>query len=144
LTWDPRGGPPLGPGRQRIKDPARRPARLRPSAPCQATYTLEGGRPGNLTTAAATRRNCTHETGCARNSGCSTAAVRREPGCLELRSSKDAANPADFYLYEIYADTSAFRTHLTTDHVAHFFAELAQHSTADAQALVQLIELPAP
>jgi len=73
-----------------------------------------------------------------------TAAVRREPGCLELRSSKDAANPADFYLYEIYADTSAFRTHLTTDHVAHFFVELAQHSTADAQALVQLIELPAP
>src|SRR5216683_7564692 len=61
-----------GPGRQRIKDPARRPARLRPSAPCQATYTLEGGRPGNLTTAAATRRNCTHETRCARNSGCSS------------------------------------------------------------------------
>ena len=60
-----------GPGRQRIKDPARRPARLRPSAPCQATYPLEGGRPGNLTTAAATRRNCTHETRCARNSGCS-------------------------------------------------------------------------
>jgi hypothetical protein len=61
-----------GPSRQRIKDPARRPVRLRPSAPCQATYTLEGGRPGNLTTAAATRRNCTHETRCARNSGCST------------------------------------------------------------------------
>jgi quinol monooxygenase YgiN len=63
-----------------------------------------------------------------------TAAVRREPGCLEFRSFKAAANP----------DTSAFRAHLTTDHVAHFFTELAQHSTADAQALVQLIELPAP
>ena len=61
-----------GPGRQRIKDPDRRPARLGPSAPCQATHTLEGGRPGNLTTAAATRRSCTHETRCARNSGCST------------------------------------------------------------------------
>jgi quinol monooxygenase YgiN len=72
-----------------------------------------------------------------------TAAVRREPGCLEFRSFKDAANPGVFYLYEIYADTSAFRAHLTTDHVAHFFTELAQHSTADAQALVQLIELPA-
>jgi quinol monooxygenase YgiN len=73
-----------------------------------------------------------------------TAAVRREPGCLEFRSFKDAANPGVFYLYEIYADTSAFRAHLTADHVAHFFTELAQHSTADAQALVQLIELPAP
>jgi hypothetical protein len=60
-----------GPVRPRIKDPARRPARLRPPAPCQATYTLKGGRPGNLTTAAATRRHCTHETRCARNSGCS-------------------------------------------------------------------------
>src|SRR5713101_291602 len=69
-----------GPGRQRIKDPARRPARLRPSAPCQATYTLEGGRPGNLTTAAATRRNCTHETRCARNSGCSTQVERGQAG----------------------------------------------------------------
>ena len=73
-----------------------------------------------------------------------TAAVRREPGCLEFRSFKDAANPGVFYLYERYADTSAFRAHLTTDHVAHFFTELARHSTADAQALVQLIELPAP
>jgi quinol monooxygenase YgiN len=73
-----------------------------------------------------------------------TAAVRREPGCLEFRSFKAAANPGVFYLYEIYADISAFRAHLTTDHVAHFFTQLAQHSTADAQALVQLIELPAP
>ena len=27
-----------------------------------------------------------------------TAAVRREPGCLEFRSFKDAANPGVFYL----------------------------------------------
>src|SRR6266566_8738851 len=39
--------------------------------PMSSHVPLEGGRPGNLTTAAATRRNCTHETRCARNSGCS-------------------------------------------------------------------------
>ena len=65
-------------------------------------------------------------------------AVRHEPGCLEFRSFRDATNPAAFYLYEIYADTDAFRVHLTNDHVAHFFTELAQASTADAKALVQL------
>ena len=39
--------------------------------------------------------------------------------------------------------TDAFRAHLATAHVAHFFTELAQHSTADATALTQLTELNA-
>jgi quinol monooxygenase YgiN len=70
-----------------------------------------------------------------------TAAVRAESGCLEFRSFRSIAEPGTFYLYEIYADTDAFRVHLGTDHVAHFFTELAQHSTSDATALVQLAEL---
>jgi quinol monooxygenase YgiN len=70
-----------------------------------------------------------------------TTAVRREQGCLEFRPFQDVANPGVFYLYEIYADTDAFRAHLATGHVAHFFTELARHSTTDAKALVQLIEL---
>lgn len=70
-----------------------------------------------------------------------TTAVRAEPGCLEFRSFREVANPGIFHLYEIYADTEAFRTHLTTDHVAQFFGELSQHSTTDAGALVQLVEL---
>jgi quinol monooxygenase YgiN len=73
-----------------------------------------------------------------------TTAVRRERGCREFRSFRDVENPGVFYLYEIYADTDAFRAHLATGHVAQFFTELAQHSTADARALVQLVELPAP
>ena len=73
-----------------------------------------------------------------------TAAVRREPGCLEFRPFRDVADPRVFYLYEIYADADAFQAHLTTDHVTHFFTELAQHSTADARALVQLVELHLP
>jgi quinol monooxygenase YgiN len=72
-----------------------------------------------------------------------TTAVRREPCCLEFRAFAEVADPGAFHLYEIYADTEAFRTHLTTDHVAHFFTELAQHSTADANALTQLAELNA-
>ena len=73
-----------------------------------------------------------------------TTAVRREQGCLEFRPFQDVANSAVFYLYEIYADTDEFRAHLATDHVAHFFTELARHSTTDAKALVQLVELHAP
>ena len=73
-----------------------------------------------------------------------TTAVRREPGCVEFRSFRDVAYPGTFHLYEIYADTDAFRAHLGTGHVAHFFTELARHSTADAGALTQLVELPAP
>ncbi|MEC3953260.1 antibiotic biosynthesis monooxygenase [Nocardia sp. CDC153] len=73
-----------------------------------------------------------------------TATCRSEPGCLEFRSFRTPSDPAVFYLYEIYTDTTAFRTHLTTPHVAHFFTELAQHSTTDAKSLVQLIELPIP
>jgi quinol monooxygenase YgiN len=72
-----------------------------------------------------------------------TTAVRREPGCAEFRAFREAADPGTFHLYEIYADTDAFRAHLATGHVAHFFTELARHSTADADALTQLIELPA-
>ncbi|MGW6276902.1 putative quinol monooxygenase [Kribbella sp. NPDC055071] len=68
-------------------------------------------------------------------------AVRREPGCVEFRSFQDVAHAGVFYLYEIYTDTEAFRRHLATGHVAHFFTELAQHSATDAKALTQLVEL---
>jgi quinol monooxygenase YgiN len=69
-----------------------------------------------------------------------TTAVRREQGCLEFRPFQDVANPGVFYLYEIYADTDAFRAHLATGRGA-LFTELARRSTTDAKALVQLIEL---
>ncbi|MDT7802827.1 MAG: hypothetical protein QOI78_6260 [Actinomycetota bacterium] len=70
-----------------------------------------------------------------------SAAVRREPGCREFRPFRDAADPGVFHLYEVYADTDAFRAHLATGHVARFFSELARHSTSDAGALVQLVDL---
>jgi autoinducer 2-degrading protein len=42
----------------------------------------------------------------------STAAVRAEPGCQQFRAFRDATDPGVFYLYEIYTDLDAFRTHL--------------------------------
>ncbi|MFB9238087.1 putative quinol monooxygenase [Plantactinospora siamensis] len=72
------------------------------------------------------------------------AAVRREPGCREFRAFRGIDAPGTFHLYEIYDDVQAFRAHLATGHVARFFSELAAHSTADAQALTQLVELHTP
>lgn len=69
------------------------------------------------------------------------AAVRAEPGCREFRAFRSIDDPGEFQLYEIYDDVDAFRVHLTTPHVAHFFTELAEHSTADAGALTQLVEV---
>jgi quinol monooxygenase YgiN len=73
-----------------------------------------------------------------------SAASRQEPGCVEFRPFQTVAEPGTFYLYEIYADTGAFRAHLATGHVARFWTELAQHSTSDASALVQFAELRVP
>jgi quinol monooxygenase YgiN len=70
-----------------------------------------------------------------------TAAVRAEAGCLEFRSFRDAADPGVFYLYEIYTDTDAFRTHLTLPHVAQFLTQVAQHAVTESRKLLQLIEL---
>ena len=72
-----------------------------------------------------------------------TAAVRAEPGCMEFRPYRDATDPGVFYLYEVYTDTDAFRTHLGTGHVARFLVEAGQHSTTDAAGLVQLVDVPA-
>jgi quinol monooxygenase YgiN len=100
--------------------------------------------PGERPMIAVIRAIRTHEPQLAAAFTTLAAAVRREPGCLEFRPFQDATNPGIFYLYEIYTDTAAFRLHLTADHVAHFFTELAAHSTTDAGALTQLVELPVP
>jgi quinol monooxygenase YgiN len=74
-----------------------------------------------------------------------TAHVRREPGCLAFIPYEDHGNPARFYLYEIYQDLDAFKTHLRTSHVPHFVAtvsSLARNGAGDA--LVQLDELDIP
>ena len=42
--------------------------------------------------------------------------VRNEPGCVRFDVIQDGANPNRIYLYEVYADKTAFDHHLTTPH----------------------------
>ncbi|MFI1995908.1 putative quinol monooxygenase [Actinoplanes sp. NPDC020271] len=97
--------------------------------------------PGERPVLATLRARPGHETQLAAAISTLMASVRAEPGCLEFRSFHDAADPGAFYLYEIYADTEAFRTHLTLPHVARFFPEVERHSMTEPRALVQLVEL---
>jgi quinol monooxygenase YgiN len=74
-----------------------------------------------------------------------SAHVRREPGCVAFLPYEDHATTGRFYLYEIYHNLDAFKTHLRTGHVKHFAATvpaLCSNDTADA--LVQLDELAVP
>ena len=74
-----------------------------------------------------------------------TAQVRAEPGCLAFIPYQSHDTPERFYLYEIYRDLDAFRTHLHTDHVKHFVATAPRLCTTDtSDALVQLDEIPVP
>ena len=100
--------------------------------------------PGERQMIASVRAVPGHEEPLAAALGALAAAVRQEPGCREFRPFRDVADPAHFYLYEIYDDTEAFKAHLATDHVAHFFTEVAQHSTSDGGDLIQLAEIPVP
>jgi (4S)-4-hydroxy-5-phosphonooxypentane-2,3-dione isomerase len=48
-----------------------------------------------------------------------TASLRDEPGCLVFDVHRDIETPTRFYLYEIYADESAFRiAHRSAPHYA--------------------------
>jgi quinol monooxygenase YgiN len=44
------------------------------------------------------------------------AAVRLEPGVLALYSVADKENPAHIFVFEMYADVDAYRSHLETAH----------------------------
>lgn len=43
-------------------------------------------------------------------------AVRVEPGVLTLHAVADKNNPANITVFEIYADTAAYKAHLQTPH----------------------------
>jgi len=46
--------------------------------------------------------------------------VATEPGCFRFDVLDSAAVPARIHLYEIYADESAFKAHLATEHFKVF------------------------
>lgn len=46
-----------------------------------------------------------------------------EPGCSRFDVCRDPADPASFFLYELYDDTAAIAAHLATTHFRAFDAE---------------------
>ena len=70
--------------------------------------------------------------------------VRQEPGCTTFTAYEARDTPGRFYLYEVYADSAAFATHLQTDHVHTFISSIPGLSTASPGSLIQLDEIPIP
>ncbi|TXN32812.1 putative quinol monooxygenase [Lacisediminihabitans profunda] len=53
-------------------------------------------------------------------------AVRREPGNLVFDAYRKSDDPQEFFVFEIYADESAFRSHLEQEHGRVFNERLAE------------------
>jgi quinol monooxygenase YgiN len=54
-----------------------------------------------------------------------------EPGIIEWRPHRDPENPDNFFIFEVYADADAYKTHTETPHfavwgVGHAFPRLAE------------------
>lgn len=48
------------------------------------------------------------------------ASVEKEPGCAQFDVCVDASDPCRIFLYELYADRTAFDAHLATEHFKAF------------------------
>lgn len=57
--------------------------------------------------------------------------VRDEPDCLRFDIHRDLSVQSRFYLYEVYADKSAFQRHLETPHFLKWEAEVKSMFTSD-------------
>jgi len=60
--------------------------------------------------------------------------LRNEAGCHRFDVCSDSERPDDLFLYEIYADSSAFDTHLQSPHFREF-DEKTQHMIASKEVL---------
>lgn len=68
------------------------------------------------------------------------ASLEVEPGCHVFDICRDPAEPALFFLYEIYVDDAAVAAHLQSP---HFLAMNAQTSDWVASKVVRRLQLPA-
>ena len=59
-----------------------------------------------------------------------SASLQTEPGCRQFDVCRDPADPALFFLYELYDDEAAFQAHLRTAH----FAAMDRSSAAWVEA----------
>lgn len=66
------------------------------------------------------------------------ASLDNEPGCHIFDVCRDPAEPALFYLYEVYADDAAVSAHLQSPHFMSMNAETAAWVISKAVRLLQL------
>lgn len=67
--------------------------------------------------------------------------VRAEPGNATFDINRKTDNPAQFFVYEEYADKAAFQAHATADYNAIFNATLLPLIVEDGPVLTWLIKL---
>jgi quinol monooxygenase YgiN len=70
-------------------------------------------------------------------------AVRREPGNLVFDAYRKSDDPHAFFVYEIYADEAAFRSHLDQEHGRVFNERLAGLVHGGRSRLTVLTSVPA-
>ena len=70
-----------------------------------------------------------------------TLSVRAEPGNIAFDAYRKKANPKAFFVYEIYEDETAFRSHLAHEHGRLFNAELTGLVRGGASELTWLTPL---
>jgi len=51
--------------------------------------------------------------------------LKQEEGCLQFDICTDPDRPNQLFLYELYTDEAAFKSHLASDHFKAFDAEVA-------------------
>ena len=69
------------------------------------------------------------------------ALVRQEPGNLVFAASQKRGRPAEFFVYEEYVDSDAFRAHVSADYGVTFNAQLADLIVGDGSDLTFLTAL---
>lgn len=67
-----------------------------------------------------------------------TAHVRLEPGNVSFNSYTKVEGPKEYFVFEIYRDDAAFRSHISADYSRRFNAELVALIEGDASTLTWL------
>jgi (4S)-4-hydroxy-5-phosphonooxypentane-2,3-dione isomerase len=70
------------------------------------------------------------------------ASVENEPGCQQFDVSCDPADPAGFFLYEVYKDADAFEAHKASEHFKRFDAESAPWTASKKVLTFERIAAP--
>jgi quinol monooxygenase YgiN len=67
-----------------------------------------------------------------------TQQVRREPGNLSFNCYTRLERPNEYFVFEVYRDDEAFRSHISADHSRRFNVELASLIEGQASTLTWL------